>query len=207
MQDTAIDLAEFIQNIYETFPPLTRFSTPWEVTSQAAQLVREQIAQLDSHFDINGEVAIHRTATVEQGVIFKGPVIISEGCFIGAHTYFRDGVFLDKGVKIGPSGEVKSSFIFSQTALAHLNYVGNSLIGANVNLEAGSVVANHFNERTNKEIGVLINGQKIRTGVNKFGALIGDGSRMGANSVTSPGTILSPNTIVRRLQLIEQCPE
>ena len=39
----------------------------------------------------------------------------------------------------------------------------------------------------------------------KFGALIGDGTRIGANAVLSPGTILAPNSIVKRLELVEQC--
>ena len=53
---------------------------------------------------------------------------------------------MDKSVKIGPSSEVKSSIICFETAIAHLNYIGNSIIGQNVNFEAGSIAANHYNE-------------------------------------------------------------
>jgi acetyltransferase-like isoleucine patch superfamily enzyme len=77
-------------------------------------------------------------------------------------------------------------------------------VGAGVNVEAGAVVANHYNERTDKEIRVYIRGQQIRTGVNKFGAVIGDHCRLGANAVLSPGTILEPNAVVGRLALINQ---
>jgi acetyltransferase-like isoleucine patch superfamily enzyme len=73
-----------------------------------------------------------------------------------------------------------------------------------VNLEAGAVIANHYNERVHKEISVLVNGQVFSTGVQKFGALIGDGTRIGANAVSSPGTILPPRSVVKRLELVEQ---
>jgi hypothetical protein len=52
----------------------------------------------------------------------------------------------------------------------------------------------------------LLDGKPFRTDVEKFGALVGDGSKIGANAVLSPGTILAPDTVVKRLELIEQCP-
>jgi acetyltransferase-like isoleucine patch superfamily enzyme len=47
----------------------------------------------------------------------------------------------------------------------------------------------------------------IDTGVSKFGALVGDGSRIGANAVIAPGALLERGSIVGRLQLIDQKPE
>ena len=108
--------------------------------------------------------------------------------------------------KIGPGTEVKSSIICSETAIAHLNYIGNSIIGQNVNFEAGSIAANHYNERTDKQIRIKFKDQIIDTGVEKFGALVGDYSKIGANAVLSPGTILAKNSIVRRLELVDQAP-
>jgi UDP-N-acetylglucosamine diphosphorylase / glucose-1-phosphate thymidylyltransferase / UDP-N-acetylgalactosamine diphosphorylase / glucosamine-1-phosphate N-acetyltransferase / galactosamine-1-phosphate N-acetyltransferase len=130
--------------------------------------------------------------------------VISEGCFVAATAYLSGGVFLDRGVIIGPGCELKTTIIMSGAALAHFNFVGDSIVGADVNVEAGAVVANHYNERTDKEIRVYIRGQEIRTGVNKFGAVIGDRCRLGANAVLSPGTILEPNAVVGRLALINQ---
>ena len=93
------------------------------------------------------------------------------------------------------------------STLAHLNFVGDSIKGADVNVEAGAVVANHYNERRNREIRVYIRGQEIRSGVEKFGAVIGDHCRLGANAVLSPGTVLEPNAVVSRLALVNQAPE
>lgn len=58
-----------------------------------------------------------------------------DNCHVGANAYLREGVFLDSYVKIGPGTEIKSSMIFSGTSIAHSNYIGNSIIGRNVNFE------------------------------------------------------------------------
>ena len=114
------------------------------------------------------------------------------------------GVFLAPDVTVRPECEVKSSFVFSHSSLAHFNFVGNSLIGSYVNMEAGSILANPYNEREEKEIAVKVQGQLIRTGSNKFGSLLGDHSRIGANAVTSTGTVLPPRSVVGRLALVDQ---
>ena len=193
----------YIRQVDILFPELVK-ETPWSITSNAGSILQEKIKTLGADFKIFNDVAIHKTVSIDSNVILKGPAIISAGCFIGAHSYLRAGVFLDENVSVGPACEVKTSFIFSNSALAHFNFVGDSLLGSFVNLEAGSVVANHYNERIDKNISVVLNGKYYPTGVQKFGALVGDHCKIGANAVLSPGTILPPNTIVGRLQLIEQ---
>jgi bifunctional N-acetylglucosamine-1-phosphate-uridyltransferase/glucosamine-1-phosphate-acetyltransferase GlmU-like protein len=148
--------------------------------------------------------AIHRTARIEPGVILKGTLIIGEDCFIATGSYLRDGVFLETKVSIGPGCEIKSSIIARETTIAHFNFIGDSLVGREVNFEAGAVIANHYNERENKRIFINVNNEIIDTGQDKFGALVGDRSKIGANAVLSPGTLLRPGSIVKRLELIEQ---
>lgn len=177
---------------------------PWSVTQRAAAILVSALAQLDSDYQIAGEVAIHRTARVETGAILKGPLVIGAGCFIASHAYLRGGVFLASEVTIGPGCEVKASFIGPGSALAHFNFVGDSIVGSGVNLEAGAVIANHWNEREDKSISVVVDGSLVATHTEKFGALVGDGARIGANAVLSPGTLLSPGAIVARLSLVDQ---
>jgi UDP-N-acetylglucosamine diphosphorylase / glucose-1-phosphate thymidylyltransferase / UDP-N-acetylgalactosamine diphosphorylase / glucosamine-1-phosphate N-acetyltransferase / galactosamine-1-phosphate N-acetyltransferase len=43
---------------------------------------------------------------------------------------------------MGPGCELKSSFVFRGSKLAHFNFVGDSVIGSDVNLEAEAIVAN-----------------------------------------------------------------
>ena len=107
-------------------------------------------------------------------------------------------------MRIGPGVEVEASLVMSGATLAHLNFVGDSLIGRNANIEAGAVLANHWNERADKTIAVMIDGRPVTTGVSKFGALVGNDCRIGANAVLAPGTLLRPDTIIGRLQLVDQ---
>ena len=192
---------------FDVLFPLLAGSDPWNITSNMTKVLLEKIKALGADYRIFNDVAIHKTVAIDSHAILKGPAIISARCFIGANAYLRGGVFLGENVSIGPGCEIKTSFIFSHSAFGHFNYVGDSLVGAHVNLEAGAVVANHWNERADKIIRVSVEGQRYATGVEKFGALIGDHCKVGANAVLSPGTILLPNTIVKRLELVDQNPE
>lgn len=197
-------LAQYTPQFNLLFPELNQLS-PWSITTQGQEVILNKIKTLGSDYTIVNNVAIHKNAVVEDHVIMKGSIIISANCFVGAHAYLRGGVYLAEHVSIGPGCEVKSSFVMSHTALAHFNFVGDSILGSHVNMEAGSIIANHFNEREDKIIFVMIDGKRSIIDVKKFGAVVGDHSRIGANAVLSPGTILPSKSIVKRLELIEQC--
>lgn len=203
MKQENFDWSNYINKFSEHFPAFTSQS-PWQFTSRATEIVAEVLSSLSSDYNIQDGVAIHKTAILENNITLKAPVIIGSNCFIATNCYLRGGVFLLSDNSIGPGCEIKSSFIFPKSNLAHFNFIGDSIIGSGVNFEAGSITANHFNERVNKEISVLINGSRVDTHVQKFGALLGDGSKIGANSVLSPGTILPPQSIVKRLELVDQ---
>ena len=153
---------------------------------------------------LTDKVAIHESAVIESGAILKPYTIIGPRSNIKSGAYLRGGVYLISDVNVGANSEIKQSILCKNSSAAHLNYIGNSLVGEDVNFEAGSVLANHFNERDRKEIMALVGDRIIATGVTKFGSLVGDGSRIGANAVLNPGTILLPKSIVPRLGLINQ---
>lgn len=198
-----INIEDYIQNFKATFSQVSE-NWPWEIIENLEIIIKEQIKKLNTDYNINNNVAIHKSAIVEPGVILKGTIIISENCYIGAHSYLRGPIFLSKSVKIGPGCEIKQSILFDNTAIAHFNYVGNSIIGHHTNFEAGSICANHFNERQDKRIFITYKNELLDTKTEKFGSLVGDHSKIGANAVLSPGTILDKNSIVKRLELIEQ---
>ena len=200
---TVIRVSDYIQQFPELFPENSS-QLPWQIVPLIQAILIKKIQQLSSDFHVNGTIAIHKTAVIEEHAILKGPLIISQNCFVAAHAYLRSGVYLGNRVSLGPGCEIKSSLVFSNSALAHFNFVGDSLVGSGVNLEAGAVIANCFNERTSKEVEVMIKAKRIKTGLEKFGALIGDQSKIGANAVLSPGTVLPPQSIIKRLQLVEQ---
>lgn len=198
-----ITIGDFVQDFGEVFGD-RKDVLPWEFTNNLTEILNVFILQLNDGYNIEGNVAVHKSARIESGVTLKGPVIVSANCFIGAHAYFRGGAFLGKGTTVGPGCEIKTSVIMNHSGIAHFNFIGDSIIGSNVNFEAGAITANHFNERVDKQIKVIYNSTVHNTNTEKFGSLVGDNSRIGANAVLSPGTILPKNSIVKRLELIDQ---
>jgi bifunctional N-acetylglucosamine-1-phosphate-uridyltransferase/glucosamine-1-phosphate-acetyltransferase GlmU-like protein len=116
----------------------------------------------------------------------------------------RGGCWLERDCIVGPGAELKSSFLFANSKLAHFNFVGDSVLGADVNLEAGSIICNRRDERADKEVRVRIDGRLHRTGRASFGALVGDGTRIGANAVVAPGAVLARGSVLRRAGLFDQ---
>jgi NDP-sugar pyrophosphorylase family protein len=179
---------------------------PWRITEQAEALVGSAIPSLGYEYIVHDSVAIHASATIEAGAVLKAPAIVGPRCFVAAAAYLRGGTYLDEDCIIGPGSELKSSFMFKGSKIAHLNFVGDSILGSGVNVEAGAIVANYRNELDDKAIRICFGTGIIETGVQKFGALIGDGVRIGANAVIAPGALLSPGTKIGRLQLVDQYP-
>ena len=121
------------------------------------QLGQQLLDTLDlSAYRVEGAIAVHRSATVESGAVLKGPLIVGPDCFVAAGAYLRGGNWIAERCTFGPGAELKSSFVFAGTKLAHFNFVGDSILGADVNLEAGSIVCNYRNERADKEVRVRI---------------------------------------------------
>ena len=177
---------------------------PWALTSDSAAIVETLLGRLGDGYRTGGNVAIHDTATVEAGAVLKGPLILGPGCFVASGAYVRGGCWLERGCVLGPGAELKSSFLFAGAGLAHFNVVGDSLLGADVNLEAGAIIANYRSDPPGAPIAFRHRGQLVETGAERFGALLGDRVKVGANAVIAPGAILAPRTIVARLALVDQ---
>jgi bifunctional N-acetylglucosamine-1-phosphate-uridyltransferase/glucosamine-1-phosphate-acetyltransferase GlmU-like protein len=192
-------LRDFIADVDAS--PLAPWSgaAPWALTARSEAIVRALLGTLDlSGYHVSADVAVHATASVEPGGILKGPLVIGPGCFVAAGAYLRGGNWIAERCSLGPGVELKSSFVFAGTRLAHFNFVGDSILGADVNLEAGSIVCNYRNERADKEVRVRVGSGLHATGCQKFGALVGDHARVGANAVLAPGALLLPGAVVQR---------
>jgi hypothetical protein len=66
-------------------------SAPWELTLNAATVMERLLNRLADGYAISGTVALHHTATVEDGAVVKGPAIIGPHSFIAAGAYVRGG--------------------------------------------------------------------------------------------------------------------
>lgn len=135
-------------------------------------------------------ISIGKGTVVEPGAYIQGPCIIGPNCVIRHGAYLRGNVLTGENCIIGHDTEVKNSIFLNRANAPHFNYVGDSILGSDVNLGAGVKLANF--RLDHKEVSVLFKGQKIFTRLKKFGAILGDGASLGCNSVTNPGTLIGP---------------
>jgi UDP-N-acetylglucosamine diphosphorylase / glucose-1-phosphate thymidylyltransferase / UDP-N-acetylgalactosamine diphosphorylase / glucosamine-1-phosphate N-acetyltransferase / galactosamine-1-phosphate N-acetyltransferase len=178
----------------------------WDAIGRAESVIAQEVRRLGPDYRVSEDVAVHETAIVEQAAVVKGPAIIGPNAFIAANAYLRGGVYVGEGCIVGPSCELKTTFMFGGSKVAHLSFVGDSIIGSKANIEAGAIIANYRNERVEKRIRIIWNDRVIETGVEKLGALVGDGVRIGANAVVAPGALLASGIVVPRLALVDQAP-
>jgi bifunctional UDP-N-acetylglucosamine pyrophosphorylase / glucosamine-1-phosphate N-acetyltransferase len=140
-----------------------------------------------------GPVSIARDCRIEPGVVLRGPMIIGEGCEIRTGAYLRGRVVLGKGCVVGAHTEVKTAILLDGARAPHQNYVGDSILGRDVNLGAGTILSNVKN--IGREVTFQHAGETVRTGLRKFGAVLGDGCRTGCNTVLNPGVLMGPGCV------------
>ena len=133
-------------------------------------------------------------AVIEPGALVKGPSII------GAHTEVRQGAYMRGkciiGARcvVGHTTEIKTSIMMDGAKAGHFAYIGDSILGRQSNLGAGTKLANlKIREQV---IHIMAQDTRIETNLRKFGAIIGDHVETGCNSVTNPGTVLGKNCMV-----------
>lgn len=146
--------------------------------------------------NITGQVYIAKSAVVEDGATIIGPAYIGENAIIRQGAYIRGGAYIGDGVVVGHATEVKRAVFLEHSHAPHFNYVGDSVLGKNVNLGAGVKVSNLKNDSSEVKIG------DISTKMKKVGAFIGDNTKIGCNAVTAPGTIIGKNCLVYPLVFI-----
>lgn len=139
------------------------------------------------------QIYLAKGVIVEPGAYIKGPVWIGENSIVRHGAYIRGNVIAGKGVVIGHDTEVKNSLFLDGAHAAHFAYVGDSILGTKVNLGAGVKLAN-----------LKLNSQEVaitgtRTGLRKFGSIIGDNCQIGCNAVLNPGTLVGMNSFIHPL--------
>ena len=147
-----------------------------------------------------GIVHIDKSAKIEPGVHIIGPAYIGPNSTIRHGAYIRENSWICAGALVGHASETKHSVLLPNSKAPHFNYVGDSILGPNVNLGAGVKLSNLRND--GGEVHVRISGDRIGSGLRKFGAIIGEDAQLGCNAVTNPGVVLGarcmvmPNTTV-----------
>ena len=145
-----------------------------------------------------GKFRMGKGVLVESGAFVCGPVMLGDFSEVRQGAYLRGNCLIGRGCVVGHVTEVKNTIFLDEAKAGHFAYLGDSILGNNVNLGAGTKMANlRF---VKGDISIRTKDGTVDTGLRKLGAILGDQVQTGCNSVTNPGTIIGrrsfllPNT-------------
>jgi carbonic anhydrase/acetyltransferase-like protein (isoleucine patch superfamily) len=142
----------------------------------------------------DSDIYIGEGTVVEPGALIKGPSIIGNHTEVRQGAYLRGNCLIGDRCVVGHATEVKHSIMLDDAKAGHFAYIGDSILGNHVNLGAGTKLANL--KIVDVEMKLIVEGKVYETGLRKLGAILGDYTETGCNSVTSPGTLLGKASLV-----------
>ena len=187
-------------------PSLARFApffpahaAPWDWLKKiGAALEAAQFSALELRLPpgvhVEGRVWLHPSVKLPPTATIIGPV------YIGANTQIRPGAFIRGNVitgencVLGHASEFKNCLLLDGVQAPHFNYVGDSILGNGAHLGAGVICSNLRLDQG--EVTVRLPTRTVKTGLKKFGAVLGDKAEVGCNAVLNPGTLLGPRSLV-----------
>ena len=172
-------------------PNWDNLDNPWDILKQGELGIESQI----SLFTGGDGVFVHPTAIIGDYVQIEGPSFIGAGAEIRHGALIRRGSWICDGALLGHCSEIKNSILLPGSKAPHFNYIGDSIVGFDVNLGAGAKISNVRNDRKQVLI-TMKDGTRVDSGLKKLGALIGDNTQIGCNVVTNPGVILFPDSMI-----------
>lgn len=169
-------------------------SYPWDLLaaneSVMANMEPQNLGVVEAGVTLTGAVSIGKNTLIRRGAYIIGPVIIGANCEVGPNCFIRPTTAIADDCHIGHAVEVKNSIIMRGTKIPHLNYVGDSVIGEDCNLGAGTIIANL---RLDKGPVRVMGRDTQRV---KFGAIMGDGVQTGINVSINVGSLISSDTFI-----------
>jgi UDP-N-acetylglucosamine diphosphorylase/glucosamine-1-phosphate N-acetyltransferase len=169
-------------------------SYPWDLLSANESLLTEiesqNLGEVEENVVMKGVIAIGRNTVIRSGTYINGPVAIGDNCEIGPNCYLRPSTSIGEGCHVGAAVEVKNSIIMKGSKIPHQSYVGDSVIGEQCNLGAGTKIANLRLDKKNIRVA------GVDTGRRKLGAIIGDHVETGVNVSINVGCVIGNNTFI-----------
>ncbi len=166
---------------------------PWELLEanewKLDELDRDIRGDVADDADLRGAVVVEDGATIEPGVVIEGPALIRSDADVGPNAYIRGATLIGEDVHIGQSVELKNTVVRAGTNVPHLSYVGDSVLGCDANLGAGTTVANLRHD--DEPVRLTVKGERVSTGRRKFGVVVGDGAKTGIDTNLNAGVTLS----------------
>jgi UDP-N-acetylglucosamine diphosphorylase/glucosamine-1-phosphate N-acetyltransferase len=120
--------------------------------------------------------------------------IIESSVNIGPFSRIRPGSYLSKGSRVGNFVEVKKSKIGKNSKINHLSYIGDSLIGKNVNIGAGTITCNYDGKK--KNLTKILDGAFIGSNTSLIAPV-----KIGKKSIVGAGSSITKNVKDKSLAL------
>jgi bifunctional UDP-N-acetylglucosamine pyrophosphorylase/glucosamine-1-phosphate N-acetyltransferase len=192
-------IMEMVRRSAVTIIPITGF---WLPTGYAWDLLRHQeflmagmnASRIEGRVEpgavLNGPVTVGAGTVIRSGSYVEGPVVIGQNCDIGPHCFVRKFSAIGDGCRIGHAVEIKNSIIMPGSHIAHLSYIGDSVVGEGCNLAAGTITANVRHD--GQTVGSTIKGKKVDSGRHKLGSILADGVKTGIHCALYPGCKIWP---------------
>lgn len=179
-----------------------KYEYPWQVLGELGNFILTLGNSLDpERFDnIKPNVWVAKTAKIYPSALIEAPCIIGENTEVRHCAFIRGKAIIGDNCVVGNSTEIKNSIIFDNVQIPHYNYVGDSVLGYKSHMGAGSITSNVKSDKTN--ISVFLSGGSTPTGLRKMGAMIGDFTEIGCNTVLCPGSIVGQNCIIYPLSRV-----
>ena len=187
-------------------PSLARFApffaaeaAPWDwLKNIGAALAKAETgapgAKLPPGVHLEGKVWLHPTVQLPAYATIIGPVWIGANTQIRPGAFIRGNVIAGEGCVLGHASEFKNCLLLDGVQAPHFNYVGDSILGNGAHLGAGAICSNLRLDQG--EVTVRLDGRVVKTGLKKFGAVLGDQAEVGCNAVLNPGALLGPRSLV-----------
>ncbi|MEK7352898.1 MAG: hypothetical protein AABZ77_00130, partial [Chloroflexota bacterium] len=161
---------------------------------QGDSLVEDAAIIMPGAYLFDDKIIIGARTVVEPGALIKGPTVIGADTEVRQGAYMRGDCLIGSKCVVGHTTEVKNSIMLDGAQAGHFAYIGDSILGKDVNLGAGTKLANL--KMIPGTVMVAINRKYYNTGRRKLGAILGDQTETGCNSVTSPGTLMKPGSMI-----------
>jgi bifunctional UDP-N-acetylglucosamine pyrophosphorylase/glucosamine-1-phosphate N-acetyltransferase len=190
------ELTDTLQLMIDRGQPLTSYqvdrwlnlSYPWDLLAANEALLAEMeavnSAEIEENVVLQGPVSVGKNTVVRSGSYLVGPVAIGSQCELGPNCVIRPNTAIGDRCQVGSAVEIKGSIVMNGSKIPHHNYVGDSVIGEDCNLGAGTKIANLRLDGKNIEVA------GTDTGRRKLGAIIGDRVETGINASINVGTVV-----------------
>lgn len=179
---------------------------PWDLLDAQevfmAYLIRDVSGDVEDGATLHGPVVVESGAKVRAGTYLEGPVVVKSGADVGPNAYVRGSTTLGMNVDVGAGVEVKNSIIMADTTIPHLSYVGDSVVGEEVNFGGCTVVANLRHDEN--DVKMTVNGQRLDTSRRKLGVVVADRVKTGIGTKLDVGTKLGVGVTTRPGQTVTE---